>query len=261
MKRIIYITLLLLPLFGCKKKDSIENYDNGLYGLKNYEKEFDFSDSNQLIDLPTYGKDHSYIENGQLKALIKASEHKGLGRKFWFKNNGKEPNEAEIEFTIWLENNFQKNGVNNEVGKFPGFEGIYDLSAGWSGKKVTNQNSWSVRIAHGGENNEGKIPIGLYVYHPGMPGKYGTTIIPNFSLNKEQTYTIKLYIKMNEINKENGILILSIDGKEIHNSNSWRFRNNNSVHIKSVWLDTYIGGTTPSMFDTYIVIDNLKIKW
>lgn len=256
---IIYILLFLLPLFGCEK--GIDEPDNGIYGLDNYEREFDFSDSTQLIDLPSFGEDPSYIENGQLKCPIKAGEHKGLGRKFWFENNGEEPNEAEMKFTIWLADNFQKNGVDDEAGKFSGFEGIYDYSAGWGGRRVTTQNSWSVRIAHSGENTEGKIPIGLYVYHPGMPNTYGTTINPDFSLNKEQTYTLKLYIKMNEINKENGILILSVDGNEIYNSNTWRFRNNNSVHIKSVWLDTYIGGSTPSQFDTYIMMDNLKIKW
>ncbi|PID56146.1 MAG: hypothetical protein CR986_10445 [Ignavibacteriae bacterium] len=260
MKNIIYIILFLLSLLGCSK-DAIDNSDTGLYGLNNYIREFDFSDSTQLIDLPAFGEDHSYIENEQLKAPIKVNKHKGLGRKFWFENNGGEPNEAEIEFTIWLADNFQKNGVNDEVGKFPGFEGIYDRNAGWGGRKVTTQNSWSVRIVHAGENNEGKIPIGLYVYHPGMIDKYGTTINPNFLLNKEQYYSVKLYIRMNEINKENGILILSVDENEIYNSNSWRFRNENSVHIKSVCLDAYVGGPTPSLFDTYILIDNLKIKW
>ena len=259
MKNPLYI-LLLLSLFGCRK-DTISEYDNGLYGLNNYVREFDFSESTQLIDLPSFGDDPSYIENEQLKSPIQINEHKGLGRKFWFENNGGEPNEAEIEFTIWLDDNFQKNGQEKEVGKFSGFEGIYDSSAGWGGKKVINQNSWSVRIGHAGDNNDGKIPIGLYVYHPGMVDNFGTVVNPTFSLNKEQVYTIKLYIKMNDIGEDNGILILSVDGNEISNTNTWRFRNENSVHIKSVWLDTYIGGTTPSLFDTYTMMDDLKIKW
>lgn len=259
MKNVIFIVMVVFLLFGCNK--TAHQSDTGLYGLNNYSREFDFKDSTQLINLPSFGDDPSYIENEQLKSPIKANEHKGLGRKFWFKNNGGEPNEAEIEFTIWLAENFQKNGVDHEAGKFSGFEGIYDRSAGWGGRKVTSQNSWSVRIAHAGENNEGNIPIGLYVYHPGMSETYGTTINPDFSLNKEQTYTLKLYIKMNEINKSNGILIFSVDGDEIYHSNTWKFRNKNSVHIRSVWLDTYIGGSTPSQFDTYILMDDLKIKW
>jgi hypothetical protein len=108
-----------------------------------------------------------------LKSPIQINKYKGLGRKFWFEN---EPNEAVIEFTIWLDANFQKNGAVNEVGKFSGFEGIYDNSAGWGGKKVTTQNSWSVRIAHAKENSSYKIPIGLYVYHPGMSSNYGTVV-------------------------------------------------------------------------------------
>ncbi len=255
----IYVLLFLLALLSCNKH--IIKLDKELYGLNNYYREFDFSDLSQLNDLPSFGEDPSHIENEQLKSPIKAGEHKGLGRKFWFKNHGGEPNEAEVEFTIWLAANFQKNGAVNQAGKFSGFEGIYDRSAGWGGKKVTTQNSWSVRIAHGCENNEGKIPIGLYVYHPGMQGEYGTTVLTDFSLNKEQTYTFKLYIKMNKIGENNGVLSFHIDGNEIYTSNLWRFRNDSSVHIQSVWLDTYIGGTTPSKFDTYIMMDNLKIKW
>ncbi len=66
---------------------------------------------------------------------------------------------------------------------------------------------------------------------------------------------------MNDINKENGVLAFSVDDKQIYYSDSWLFRNSKSVHIKSVWLDLYIGGKFPSQFDTYILMDNLRIKW
>ncbi len=262
MKKIICIMLLFL--FACKK--DINNKDKKILknlGKKSFKniKEFDFSNPSQLSELPSFGEDPSYIENGKLKSVIKKNKHKGLGRKFYFKDKGKEPDESEMEFTIYLADNFQKNGASNEAGKFSGFEGIYDNSAGWGGKKVITQRSWSVRIAHGRENKENKIPIGLYVYHFGMKGKYGTTEVLNFYLNKKQTYKFKLYIKLNEINKKNGILTFFVDDKKIYNSNSWIFRNDKTVHIRSVWLDTYIGGLTPSKYDTYILMDNLKIKW
>ncbi|PID92785.1 MAG: hypothetical protein CSA96_01495 [Bacteroidetes bacterium] len=253
----LFILSLFLP--GCHRDISQPGNETGDWN--HYERTFDFSDSGQLRDLPSYGTDPSYIENEQLKSPIAKGEHKGLGRKFHFKYHGGEPDEAEMEFSLWLAANFQENGVDNEAGKFSGFEGIYDSSAGWGGKRVTTQKSWSVRIAHGCENSEGKIPIGLYVYHPGMPGKYGTTIVPGFSLNKEQRYTLKLYIRMNDIDKGNGVLRLSVDGDEIYSADSWTFRNAHSVHIKSVWLDTYIGGLTPSRSDTYTLMDDLVIRW
>ncbi|PIE50545.1 MAG: hypothetical protein CSA38_02810 [Flavobacteriales bacterium] len=235
--------------------------DNGLYGLNHYMRVFDFGDSIQLGDLPPFGDDHSYIENKQLKAPIKMGEHKGLGRKFWFDRNGGEPNEVEMEFKIWLPESFQKNGTENEVGKFLGFEGIYDQTAGWGGKKVTNQNSWSVRIGHAREDSEGKIPIGLYIYHPEMKGKYGTSIDTNFALEKEQTHTLKLYIKLNDINQKNGVIKLFVNGEEIYSSNTWLLRKKAWVHTRSVWLNAYIGGLTPSLNDTYVIYDDLKIKW
>lgn len=260
MKDIIYLTALVL-FFGSCSKNLNEEPDTGLNGLDNYQKSFDFSSATQLVDLPSFGEDPSYIENGYLKSPIQSNTYKGLGKKFWFENHGGEPNEAEIEFTIWLDADFQKNGKVDEVGKFSGFEGIYDNSAGWGGKKVSNQSSWSVRIGHTGENSTGKIPLGLYIYHPEMTSNYGTVVDPNFQLNREQHYQIKLYIKLNDVNQKNGHLILSVDGNEIYHSNSWQFRNRNSNHIKSVWLDTYIGGSTPSLYDTYTLMDDLLITW
>ncbi len=260
MKKILFTVLFFLFLPGCNSI-IINEPDTGLIGLNNYVRKFDFSDTKQLNDVPTFGKDYSRIENGSLKIEIAENSHKGLGRKFWFEKNGGEPNEAEMEFTIRLADNFQKDGVKNQAGKFPGFAGVYDRSAGSGGRKVTTQKSWSVRIAHFGETREGTIPIGLYVYHPGMLHRYGTTIKPGFYLNRDQTYTIELYIKMNDINKKNGILRLCVDGNEIYSSNSWRFRDYNSVHIRSAWLDVFVGGSIPSKVDTYVIIDDLKIKW
>lgn len=189
------------------------------------------------------------------------NDHKGLGKKFYFKNNGGEPNEAQIEFSIWIDSNFQKDGVSDESGKLPGFEGIYDLTAGWGGRKVTNQPSWSLRIGHGGEDRDGNIPLSLYVYHPGMKAKYGTTIDLSYSISKEQTHTFKLYLKLNDIHKENGIIKFYINDNELYNNNNWLFRTDSKVHIKSVWLDAYIGGGTPSKYDTFVLLDNLQIQW
>ncbi len=235
--------------------------DSGLHGLNNFTASFDFSNSEQLQNLPSHGTNPSYIVNEKLYCPIDAGEHKGLGRKFYFAEHGGEPDEAEMEFEIWMDSDFQKEGVDNECSKFPGFEGIYDRNAGWGGKTVTTQNSWSVRIGHLGENSAGEIPLALYVYHPYMPHKYGTTEILKYSISREETHKFKLYIRLNDIGKENGIMILYVDNKEIYNSNKWLFRLKPEVHIKSVWLDAYIGGWTPSKADTYVLLDNLKIKW
>ncbi len=259
MKKYVGIALVLLLIISYI---SINNRtDSGLYGLDNFSKEFSFSDEKEFVDLPSFGHDRSFIENGRLICPIKSGEHKGLGKKFWFARQGGEPNEAEIEFTIWLDKNFQKDGAENEVGKFFGFEGIYDNTAGWSGRKVTYQNSWSARIGHAKENSEGKIPIWLYVYHPGMKGKYGTTIDFNYAIEKEKTYKFKYYIKLNDIGKQNGIMAFSVDGKEIYRDENWVLRKSKKVHIKSVWLNAYIGGKTPSKHDTFIIYDDLKINW
>ncbi|MBL4607599.1 MAG: hypothetical protein JKY01_07205 [Pseudomonadales bacterium] len=247
-----------------------------LLGEKYTVKYFDFEDINQLSSLTRWGDDPSLLENGYLRCPVGSGLYKGLGKKLFFiegdetpsiqnlsNRNNERPISATMEFDLWLDETFQKNGADNEAGKFSGFEGIYDQQAGWGGKKVTDehQNSWSVRIAHGKENAEGQVPIGLYVYHPGMPTTYGTAIDPKFSLKKQQFYNIKLYIKLNDIGESNGILVLSVDGHEIYRGEAWLLRTHPDVRIVSAWLDVYIGGTTPSKQDTYVLMDNLKISY
>jgi len=239
-------------------------------------KHFDFKKPSQLSALKTWWTDTSFVENGYLNCPIGAGLHKGLGKKLFFVDgdvnpsidrlsdlNNKRPTSATMEFKLWLDENFQKDGAKNEIGKFSGFEGIYDQQAGWGGKTVTEeyQNSWSVRIAHSAENSDGQVPIGLYVYHPGMLGKYGTIINPNFSLKKQQFYLIQLHIELNDIGKSNGVLVLSVDGSEIYRSETWLLRTHPDVRIVSAWLDVYIGGTTPSKHDTYVLMDDLKISY
>ncbi|PIE23976.1 MAG: hypothetical protein CSA60_03610 [Neptuniibacter caesariensis] len=269
MKKITAVVLLLTWLFCAKiiAQDFDCNTDQKHHGttepyrLYDHEAVFDFSTPAQLQKLPVFGDDHSFIANGQLKTPIKKGAHKGLGRKFWFSEYGGEPNEAKIEFNLQLAKNFQKNGTKNEIGKLFGFAGIYDNSAGWGGKKVTDQNSWSVRIGHAKQNPAGKVPIGLYIYHPGMRGKYGTVVNADFALAPEKTYRLKLYLKLNDVGKSNGIIRFSVDGKAIYQADSWVLRNDYRVHIKSVWLDAYIGGLTPSKNSTYALFDDLKIRW
>ena len=251
------ILALSLMLCGCPYEKDGNNAPMNQMVL------FEFSEESELLSLPSFGDDPSYIENGALVAPILTGQHKGLGRKFWFSQQGDntEPDEIEMTFVISMDANFQKHGVPYEAGKFSGAEGIYDNSAGWGGKQVTTQNSWSVRIGHTGENSAGEIPIGLYVYHPGMADQYGTAIDSGISLKREQEYTLQLYIKLNDVGQQNGILKLSVGDATIYHSNTWLLRNDQSVHIKSVWLDAYIGGTTPSQFDTFSYLDDLKINW
>jgi hypothetical protein len=239
-------------------------------------KQFNFQDLSEMLALKSWGIDPAFLEDGYLKCPIGSGLHKGLGKKMFFAPgeenpsierlsdlNNKRPTSATMEFKLWLDENFQKDGAKNEAGKFSGFEGIYDQQSGWGGKTVTDAhpNSWSVRIAHGAENPEGEVPIGLYVYHPGMLDKFGTTVNPNFSLKKQQFYLIQLHIELNDIGESNGVLVLSVDGREIYRGDTWLLRTHPDVRIVSAWLDVYIGGTTPSKHDTYVLIDDLKISY
>ncbi|MDX1692913.1 MAG: hypothetical protein R3208_04060 [Ketobacteraceae bacterium] len=227
----------------------------------NTEKTFDFSSQEQLLELPSFGEDPSYLEAGRLIGPITAGTHKGLGKKYLLEKNGNYTDEVEMSFDIHLDENFQVNTHPSEIGKFPGMEGIYDTSAGWGGKPVGTENSWSIRIGHLQQNADGQVPIGLYIYHPHMTSTYGTGVPTGFALETGRTYRLTLYVKLNDVGSSNGVIKLLVDGEEVYSSDSWQLRLADSVHIKSVWLDAYIGGATPSPVDTWVALDNLQIKW
>ena len=54
---------------------------------------------------------------------------------------------------------------------------------------------------------------------------------------------------------------LSVDGENIYSADDWTLRLYDSVHVRSVWLDAYIGGLTPSPVSTSMSLDDLKIQW
>ena len=98
----------------------------------------DFDSNDQLAMAPSWGVDPSYVDGGKLVAPILPFEHKGMGRRMPFQACGSEPTAATLSFDITLDGNFQKDGV-LEVGKLPGFEGIYDESAGWGGTRLSTK--------------------------------------------------------------------------------------------------------------------------
>lgn len=61
MNKLICISLLVMGFFNCSQNNT--ETDDGLYGLGNYERFYDFDDTAQLSDLPSHGNDPSYIEN------------------------------------------------------------------------------------------------------------------------------------------------------------------------------------------------------
>lgn len=227
----------------------------------NTEKYFDFNSPQDLLDLPEFGEDPSYWDAGKLICPIAAGTHKGLGRQFLLEEKGSFTDEVELSFDIYLDENFQVDTHPSEIGKFPGMEGIYDPSAGWGGKPVGTEASWSIRIGHLQQNNAGEVPIGLYIYHPGMASQYGTGVPANVSLQTMKTYRLTLYVKLNDVGSSNGVIKLLVDGEQAYSSDAWKLRLSDSVHVKSVWLDAYIGGVTPSPVDTWVFLDNLQIKW
>ena len=126
---------------------------------------------------------------------------------------------------------------------------------------VVDEDSWSVRIAHVGQMIDGEVPIGLYVYHPYMPDQHGTTINAHTALKVNQNYRLDLTLELNDVGKWNGVIRLDVDGTNVYSDETWMLRLKDSVKIRSAWLDVYIGGATPSLYETTAKFDNLTLSW
>lgn len=209
-----------------------------------------------------FGKHAIWISEGNkgfLQIRIPAREHYGASLKYSLhKNLGSEPEELYLRYDL----KFDKNWNPDQMGKLPGFAGTYG-KGGWGGRTSDGENGWSVR-GFFQPSRDGKTPVGFYVYHSDMKGKYGDEWMwnndPKGSLEKERWYTLVYHIKLNDITRNNGILEGWIDGKLLFSKSDLSFRRTKMLKIESVWLNIYLGGKRTDPYDNTVFIRNLQIS-
>ena len=136
----------------------------------------------------------------------------------------------------------------------PGFF-MGDMAAGGSGG--SDGNGGSARLVWH-KNSSGDAYFQAYAYHKDQPGAYGSSygrFPATGSLNKNQWYTVTLYVKSNTGSNTNGLLKLTVDGNLVVNQ-AMRWTTNDAKRlVDRMEFATFRGGATAdnmSSTDSYI---------
>ncbi len=147
-------------------------------------------------------------------------------------------------------------------GKLPGFGGTYNR-AGWGGKPSDGTNGWSARGMFGPIDDQGRTPVGSYIYHADMVENdqtYGNSEWWDIRLERERWYTIEQEIQIDSIGEEggnaDGWIRAWVDGQLVFDRKRLHVRDNDALCIERVWANFYYGGKTPAPTTMSLLIDD-----
>ncbi len=80
-------------------------------------------------------------------------------------------------------------------------------------------------------------------------------------LRSDQWYAIEYYVKMNTVGQADGILRGWIDDKLTYEKTNMRFRldGHDNLHVRTLWLNTYKGGTFGNCEDSELYYDQMVV--
>ncbi len=174
---------------------------------------------------------------------------------------GEEPTSIYFRYRLWLDGSWAP----EHTGKLPGFNGTYQR-AGWGGKPSDGTNGWSARGMFGPLDDDGRTPIGSYIYHADMveDGRtYGVGKWWDARLERERWYTIEQQIQLDSIGEDggqgDGRLRAWIDGELVFDDRRLHVRDTDELRIESIWANVYYGGKTPAPSTMSLLIDDLWV--
>ena len=142
----------------------------------------------------------------------------------------------------------------------PGFTGRDTV--GWGGKPGDGINGWSARALH--ISNPDFVQMGYYVYHVDQPPKWGSEWKWGWGaqrkMESEKWYRIDEYVKINEIDKSDGILRAWVDDKLVFEKTTVKFRTVPGLKVKGYWFNVYEGGEWTATQDMDVYFDDLVIS-
>jgi hypothetical protein len=202
------------------------------------------------------------FEPFQGRALrVRVPEGGNLGSNLHYdfaKRLGYEPEEIRLRYCLRLADDW--NPV-IQGGKMPGISGTYGR-AGWGGRRVNGSDGWSARGSFGPFVN-GRTPMGFYVYHVDMRGRYGSTWYwdreGKGALENNRWYAIEQHLKLNTPGKNDGELRAWVDGELVFEKTDIRMRDVADLKIEMVWMNVYQGGAKPAENTDHLYIDNVVI--
>lgn len=164
---------------------------------------------------------------------------------------GKDPKRAYIQYDLCLPEDYEflVDAWNHGGSKLPGPAGNYGGRA--MGGSRPEGRSWSirphtVRPAAGPHRRDLEIPgdygLGSQIYHMDHVGKYGDHPLFDSSLEFGRFHSIGIFVEMNDVDEANGVAISYVDGKPVHERYDIRYRNDEDVGMREIWMGFYFGG-------------------
>jgi len=130
---------------------------------------------------------------------------------------------------------------------------------GWDGNGGSLRLMWYT-------NDAGRTYFHPYVYHRDQAGQYGDNFGASYpssgSIQKEQWYSVHMYIKSNTGSSTNGRAQIRINGTTLVDRNIRWTTNDTKRLIRNLWFHTFRGGSQSywqSNTTGYIYYDNLKV--
>ena len=203
-----------------------------------------------------------------MRQTLKASEY-GSGKGIvTFPKLSTTVDEASIQYDIRFSGPSSTGFEWGYGGKLPGLGGATapttpgtasgcndGVSSAWSGRGMwISKGSYKSVVG----NNEW---IG-YMYNYGKTDLCGDNIRTNKEFSNGGWHTVKQYYKLNTPGSANGIHRMWLDGVQVINNTSYKYRDNANLHINYMFWAIFRGGSTPEWgvpTTGYIDFDNLLI--
>jgi hypothetical protein len=208
-----------------------------------------------------------------MKVVIPRGQNLGLDLRYKFaKQHGSEPDEMYFRYCLRLASDWLQAA---EGGKLPGFAATYNKAA-WGGRPWDGDIGWSLRGFYGVAPRDagtassgphpaaGKVLTGTYAYHSKADRIYGEGL-PWIGgglaalLTPDRWSCIEQHLKLNTPGREDGVLRVWVDGKQVMGRADLRLRDRPGIRIEEVWMNFYHGGTQIAPVDLTAYVDQVVI--
>lgn len=148
--------------------------------------------------------------------------------------------------------------------KLPGVAGLYDSGVAKGGTQADGR-TWSARMymrptVESTSNTQ--FDLYYYVYHPDLTGDYGKLYKCDGAYDFGKWHQITTYIKMNTPGQNDAILRGWVNGTQVYNNETFRFRDENNPDVgvtRAYAAYTYWGGSWGTPQNQYIYFKDFKL--
>jgi hypothetical protein len=258
--RLINLLSVLLCVFsyGFEWRANFENDKIGLYSKTEWKKDFPNATGYTSSGIKQKRVCVKKLRTKNLCVIYQKNLSHTGGAKWRMKIPPS--NEASLSYEVY----FQKGFLFKKGGKLPGLAG----GVGQVGGK-NSKNGFSVRImwyssgTKKSVKNQKFADLYAYLYFPSKKRKYGLPVPLNFEITSGKWYKIKIFVRLNDPGKKNGILKIWINDERVLLLKNFVYRIND-IKINQFLFHTFFGGHTKpwaSPKTQYSCFDDFEISY